>query len=115
MQTTPASWTATSTLQQHIGRKVKAKYNGEWIPGTVEGMYTNNKGQMRWSLRFEDGHVMQASEKQLKNLLVYVRRKQVGRQLDYVLVSKRWLSSVEDCKVLGWCRTLLVAPFQFCF
>jgi hypothetical protein len=32
-------------------------------------------------------------------MLIYVRKKQIGRQLDYILVSKRWVSSVEDCKV----------------
>ena len=84
---------------KYVGRKVKAKYNGSWIPGVVEETYTNNKGHMRWSLRFDDGHVMQANEKNLQNMLVYERRKQIGRQLDYVLVSKRWLSSIENCKV----------------
>ena len=84
---------------KYVGQKVKAKYKGKWVAGVVEHAYTNKKGRMRWALRFDDGHVMQCTEKLLKDLLVYVRKKQVGRQLDYVLVSKRWVSCVEDCKV----------------
>jgi len=71
---------------KYIGNDVKANYKGEWIKGVVESAYTNKKGQMRWSLRFNDDHVMQCTEKQMRNMLVYVRRKQIGRQLDYILI-----------------------------
>ena len=80
---------------KYIGNKVKAKYKGAWVSGVVENAYTNKKGRMRWYLRFSDGHVMQTTETKLKSMLVYERKKKVGRQLDYILVSKRWVSSVE--------------------
>ena len=99
LQTESTGSDKVNDFGKYVGRKVKAKYSGKWIPGVVENMHTDKKGNIRWSLRFDDGHVTQASEKDLQHMLVYERRKQIGRQLDYVLVSKRWLSSIENCKV----------------
>ena len=101
LQTESTGSEKVNDFGKYVGRKVKAKHDGTWIPGVVEKTHTNNKGHMRWSLRFEDGHVMQTDEKHLQNMLVYERRKQIGRQLDYVLVSKRWLSSIENRKLQG--------------
>ena len=74
---------------KYIGSSVKAKYKGAWIAGVVENAYTNEKGRMRWHVRFKDGHVMQTTESKLKSMLVYERKKKIGRQLDYILISKR--------------------------
>ena len=101
LQTAPQGGDAqgANDFGKYIGRKVKAKYKGKWISGAVTQAYTNKKGRMRWALKFQDGHSENCSEKRLKDMLIYVRKKQIGHQLDHVLVSNRWVSSVEDCKV----------------
>ena len=89
LQTETAGNAQVNDFGKYIGSNVKAKYKDKWIKGVVESAHVNKQGQMRWTLRFEDDHVMQCSEKQMQNMLVYVRKKQVGRQLDYILISKR--------------------------
>ena len=89
LQTESTGTEGINDFGKYVGRAVKAKYDGKWIQGVVEKTYRNKKGRMRWSLRFEDGHVMQTTEKHLQNLIVYTPKKQIGRQLDYILISKR--------------------------
>ena len=60
---------------------------------------STGQDQPRWVVRFKDGHVMRCSEKALRKMLVHVQGEQVGRQLDYVFISKRWASSIEQCQV----------------
>ena len=89
LQTETSGNEKVNDFGKYIGQEVKAKYKGAWVSGVVDQADTNPKGRMRWTARFDDRHVMQCTERQLKDMLVYVRMKQVGRQLDYVLVSKR--------------------------
>ena len=50
-------------------------------------------------MRFKDGYSKTYSEKELDQILVLVKRKTEGRQLDYIFVSDRWQTSVQDASV----------------
>ena len=52
-----------------------------------------------WIVRYEDGYIKTYHEKKLKKILVHVRRKKVGHQIDHIFVSHRWKSCVTSCKV----------------
>ena len=83
----------------YVNQEVRAKYKRRWYKGTVEALLTGQGQQPKWIVRFSDGHAMRCNEKQLRKMLVITKKKQIGRQLDYVFISKRWLSSIEKCKV----------------
>ena len=53
----------------------------------------------KWKVKFDDGYVEAYSESELENILVLHKRETEGRQLDYILVSNRWLTSVQDASV----------------
>lgn len=52
-----------------------------------------------WKVRFADGYEEMYGEKKLKKILVRQRRNMEGKQLDYILVSNRWLTCVLDASV----------------
>ena len=79
------------------GRKVSCKYNGNKINGTVVSFHPNSKS---WTVSFEDGYTTRCTKKKLaKWLLPPPRAKRGFKQIDYILVSRRWKSSVTNCKV----------------
>ena len=78
-----------------VGCKVSAKYKGEIINGKVTEAVIAS-GKKRWKVRFNDGYETICSESKLKKWLTPPKR--VYKQLDYILVSHRWKSSIIDCK-----------------
>ena len=84
---------------QHLGREVKVQWRGKDNLGEVVENFGGQQGQRKWRVRFKDGYVKAYSEPELDNILVLQKRKTEGRQLDYILVSNRWLTSVQDASV----------------
>ena len=86
-----------SDIGEHVGAKVKVRYNGKLIPGTV--VSTLGVGdEQEWVVRYADGHTHRYRRHDLEKVLVHTTKEKIGRQLDYVLVSTRWKSCVTDCK-----------------
>ena len=83
--------------QRHLGRSVCAQYKGKKFSGKVTGSSMTG-GKMRWHVEFSDGFKTRCSESKLKSWLTPIRKKLVKKQLDHILISNRWASSVSDCK-----------------
>ena len=86
---------ATSAVNgQHVGREVKTQWRGRHHYGEVVENFRGQYGERRWRVRFKDGYSKTFNEKQLEKILVITKRVTEGKQLDYILVSDRWLTSV---------------------
>ena len=84
---------------QHVGREVKVEWHGQEHIGEVVECLGNEQGGRHWKVKFDDGYVKTCSEDELEATMVVQTRETEGRQLDYILVSNRWVSSVQDAGV----------------
>ena len=82
----------------YVGRDVKAKYRGRWIDGKILSM-CKVRGYPQWVVRYNDGFTDTYSEKKILKMLVHVTTPKEGKQIDYICVSHRWVSSVRSAKV----------------
>ena len=96
LQTKREGIPAHSDLGEHVGAKVKIKYNGKWVDGTVKSV-SNVSNDQEWLVNFTDGYTNRYRRAQLEKILVHTVKKKVGRQLDYILVSTRWKSCITSC------------------
>ena len=80
------------------GREVIAKYKGKTCRGNV-GCPVIIKGKRRWPILFDDSYFSQFCEKVVRKWLLPVKKKYVTKQIDYIFVSSRWLSSITNSKV----------------
>ena len=54
----------------------------------------------RWRIKFEDDYVKVVGEKELQDILILRQGENMqGKQIDYIMMSNRWLSSVKDANV----------------
>ena len=90
-------------LEQDLtNRKIKVKYRGKWIGGKVvkrtpESGFLSEK---TWIANFNDGYTNSYTATHMENwLLPLPTTGKKELQLDYILVSSRWRSSVIDSKV----------------
>ena len=84
---------------QYLGREVKVSWKGTDMFGKIIENHAGEYGTRRWKVQFTDGYVKSYSESDLENILVLRKRETEGKQLDYIMVSNRWLTSVEDASV----------------
>ena len=84
---------------QYVGREVKTQWQGQVHYGDVVDNFRGQYGERKWRVRYKDGYSKAYSEKELQRILVLTKRATEGRQLDYILVSDRWQSSVQDASV----------------
>ena len=84
-----------------LGRSLSVKYKGKKCKGTVKFGFAS-KGKRRWAVAFEDGYESHYGEAWVKDQLLEenAKRKRRFSQIDYIIVSKRWLSSVLYVKTL---------------
>ena len=75
--------------------RVACKYKSKLIHGDVTSVSLGD-GQDNdvWTIQFEDGHIMQCGKRRLKQMLKNTKHKQIKKQIDHILVSNRWRSSV---------------------
>ena len=84
---------------QFVGDTVFNKYRGKVVKGEVKAMHVAPCGSKSWTVRFSDGHVKRyQDQKQLEKILAYKETEKVGSQLDYILVSARRKSCVQQCR-----------------
>ena len=88
---------AENDYGEYVGTQCKAKYKGKHINGKVKAVFGGKKSK-RWIVQFDDGFVLRCGQKTLKKLLIVTKKKQLGKQLDYILVSSRWQSCVRSCE-----------------
>ena len=77
------------------GREVRAKYRGKFFKGKIIGA-KRSKGVKLWKVEFEDNYNKFCSERQISKWLVPPKR--TYKQIDYIIVSNRFLSSVISCR-----------------
>ena len=54
----------------------------------------------KWKIKFEDGYEMEANETKLQEMLILRQGESInGKQLDYILLTNRWMTSVKDSNV----------------
>ena len=81
---------------QYCGRKVRTKWNGRIVEGTVLNRVKDVK---KWRVKFSDGYIVDVNERRLRDMVVRNKRNMTDKQLDYILVSNRWRSNVRDANV----------------
>ena len=84
---------------QYVGREAKIKWRGQEHIGKVVENFRDANGARRWRVKFDDGYVGTYAEPDLNDILVVVQKKTQGKQLDYIMVNNRWLTSVQDSGV----------------
>ena len=85
-------------IGQYVGRTLTTEYRGEQINGKVVEVEKRDTVKS-WVIQFEDGYVLRCNEKWLEQRLKPLPKEKIKRQLDYILVSNRWKSSVSwGCK-----------------
>ena len=96
----PKSPCAQGDFGLHVGEKVSHRYKGQNVQGDVISV-EQGEGQddvNTWSVLFDDGHLLKCGRKRLRKLMAQAESPQVKKQLDHILVSNRWRSSVTDCR-----------------
>ena len=88
---------ASSDFGEYVGSLCKTTYKGRQIGGRVKAVYGGTT-KKKWVIKFDDGLVLRCGPKTLSKLLVTKKKKQIGKQLDYILVSTRWKSCVRKCE-----------------
>ena len=83
---------------QYLGREVCAKYKGNRILGKVVNTVCI-QGSRKWDVHFDDGYTLRCGENHLRELITPIQKTFVRKQIDYILVSNRWKSSVNNCRV----------------
>ena len=102
--------TATSSVStggSPLGKKVSVLYKGKVIQGCVKFGFTC-EGKKKWSVVFEDGYRSHFDSGWINSHLCVSNqpnRKKRYSQIDYILVSKRWASSITDSKV-SWAPSI---------
>ena len=90
---------ADSDQGEYVGRKVRVKYRSKWCEGNVVATKAID-GKQNWIVKFRDGYIKHYNDRrELEEKMVFRQSPQMGRQLDYILVSTRWKSCVRNCKV----------------
>ena len=84
---------------QYMGRKVKEVWKGKEYLGRVVQITNESNGTRKWTVKFTDGYIKKYSEKQLYHSMIPLQHEMQEKQLDYILVSCRWFSSVQDAGV----------------
>ena len=83
----------------YVGERVKCKYKGNEIGGEVIAVEEMQAEQdSKWTVKFDDGYTSKYGTKQLGRMLNRAPDCKRGRQIDYILVSNRWRSSITDSK-----------------
>ena len=73
---------------EYVGSQCKVKYHGKLIGGRVKAVFGGKK-KKKWVVQFDDGFVLRCGQKMLGRLLTTKKKKQIGKQFDYVMVSSR--------------------------
>ena len=91
---------AQGDFGHHVGERVACKYKGNLVQGDVIAVSLGDgeETQDEWTVQFEDGHVITCGKARLRQLLKRGDSEQIGKQIDHILVSTRWKSSVTHCK-----------------
>jgi hypothetical protein len=84
----------------HVGHKVSHTYNGATIQGEVTAVEQGDgEKKDKWTIQFEDGYTLRCGKHRLRKLLSRANggQAQEKKQIDHILVSNRWRSSVTNC------------------
>ena len=83
----------------YVGERVACNYNGKLINGNITSVALGN-GQEEdvWTVQFDDGYTTQCGKQKLQDLLQNAENVQIKKQIDHILISSRWRSSVLQCR-----------------
>ena len=83
----------------HVGEHVSHNYNGTNVKGEVIAVeQSKNQDAGIWTVLFQDGHTLRCGKRKLRQLLLNAKPVQEKKQIDHILVSNRWRSSVTQCR-----------------
>ena len=83
----------------NLGHKVKVQWQDTEHFGKVIENYSDKNGERMWRVKFDDGYVKSCKESEFDDILILQNRVVEGSQLDYIMVTNRWLTSVQDVTV----------------
>ena len=84
-------------MGEYVGAKVKVRRGDKRVEGVVQATSSTGDAQ-EWLVRCSDGSTHHYHRTQLEKILVRTTKKKVGKQLDYILVSTRWKSCIQNCR-----------------
>ena len=93
-----SSMDTANDLGRYVGREVKVKYKKAWIEGIVQDVDASSD-EPTWIIRYDDGYVERCKLSRLRKILIHVETAKEARQLDYIFVSRRWVSCISNCRV----------------
>ena len=90
---------AQGDFGMHVGERVAHNYKGNTVHGDVTSV-TLGDGQDDdvWTIHFDDGYILKCGKSKLKQLMQNSVCIQERKQIDHILVSNRWRSSVTSCR-----------------
>ena len=91
----------TEDAGQFVGQQVKVRWKKKEYLGKIPvvDVSSSDRGNRLWTVRFSDGYVVKLTESEIAHRLVMEKPNMRGSQLDYIMVSQRWRSSVVDAGV----------------
>ena len=90
---------STEDAGQFVGQQVKVRWKKKEYLGKIADVSSSDSGKRLWTVRFSDGYVVKLTESEIAHRLVVEKPIMRGSQLDYIMVSQRWRSSVVDAGV----------------
>ena len=95
----PKNSCAQGDFGLHVGKSVSCRYKGNTVSGVVTSvdLSDGNKEEV-WTVQFADGYTIKCGKRKLKSLLTTATNIQEKKQIDHILVSNRWRSSITQCR-----------------
>ena len=88
----------TPDAGQFVGLEIKERWKKRDYIGKILEVKRKG-GTKKWTVKFDDGYVAEYTESAIEAKLVSKKPIMWGHQLDYIMVSQRWKSSVQDSSV----------------
>ena len=83
----------------YVGERVSRRFNGKNVQGEVIAVEQGEEeDDDEWTVQFDDGQTLRYGKSELRKLLARATSPQEKKQIDHILVSNRWRSSVTSCK-----------------
>ena len=85
----------------YVGETVACKYKGNVVEGKITAAEIGSDpsgSDPQWTVQFEDGYTGTYDETTLGKMMKRADKHRRGKQIDLILVSNRWKSSIMDCK-----------------
>ena len=86
--------------ERSVGQEVSVRYKDKRIKGVVKSkLLKKGMHKQLLEIKFDDRYAVTCAPKKAKRWLVKTNTRHIFKQIDHILVSNRWRSSITNCKV----------------